>query len=338
MSNNLFKNVACFTDIHLGLKQNCRLHLSDCSNFIDWFIIEAKKRNSETCVFLGDWHHNRATVNVVTLTETIKQLQKLNDAFEKVYFITGNHDLYFRNNRSFNSVEMARSLPNFHLVDTPLTQGDVTILPWLVEDEFKKIPKIKSRYMFGHFEIPGFKMNAQVEMPDHGTLNKTFFKNQEYVFSGHFHKRQQRENIHYIGNPFGHTFSDAWDFERGAMFLEWGGKPEYLSWDGGPKYITTKVSKLVEYPEKYLLPNSFVKAAIDVDISYEEVTFLKEALVEQYKIRELKLINDNNEAEIEDTDVASTFETVDQIVLDSLKNIESDSFDVNTLMKIYNTL
>ena len=56
----LFKTAACFTDIHYGLKQNSRLHLEDCHRYIDWFIAEAKARDAETCIFLGDWHHHRA--------------------------------------------------------------------------------------------------------------------------------------------------------------------------------------------------------------------------------------------------------------------------------------
>ena len=72
----LFKTAACFTDIHYGLKQNSRLHLEDCHRYIDWFIAEAKARDAETCIFLGDWHHHRASVNVATMNATIKDLKK----------------------------------------------------------------------------------------------------------------------------------------------------------------------------------------------------------------------------------------------------------------------
>ena len=34
----LFKKVACFTDIHFGLKSNSTTHLNDCEEFVDWFI------------------------------------------------------------------------------------------------------------------------------------------------------------------------------------------------------------------------------------------------------------------------------------------------------------
>jgi DNA repair exonuclease SbcCD nuclease subunit len=59
MTNNLFKKAACFTDIHWGLKNNAKQHNEDCLDFVDWFIADAKERDCETCIFLGDWHHNR---------------------------------------------------------------------------------------------------------------------------------------------------------------------------------------------------------------------------------------------------------------------------------------
>ena len=49
-------------------------------------------------------------------------------------------------------------------------------MPWLINNEWRKVVTKKAKYMFGHFEIPGFKMNAKVEMPDHGGINKIRFK------------------------------------------------------------------------------------------------------------------------------------------------------------------
>ena len=40
-------------------------------------------------------------------------------------------------------------------------------------------------------------MNAMVQMPDHGELKAEHFEHQEYVFSGHFHKRQINGNVTY---------------------------------------------------------------------------------------------------------------------------------------------
>ena len=42
-----FKKVACFTDIHFGMKGNSRVHNDDCEAFVYWFIEQAKAHGCE---------------------------------------------------------------------------------------------------------------------------------------------------------------------------------------------------------------------------------------------------------------------------------------------------
>jgi len=192
--------------------------------------------------------------------------------------------------------------------------------------------------MFGHFELPGFKMNAMVDMPDHGGINKTSFKNQEYVFSGHFHKRQVQGRIHYIGNPFGHNYADVWDFERGAMFLEWDKEPEYVDYTGGPRFISINLGALLENPDLYLKSKTYLQVTLDVDITYEEACFLRETFMESYNIRELKLLRKDEDEHSVEYDGDINFQTVDQIVIEQLTNIDSENFDSIKLIEIYDKL
>tara|TARA_B100000900_G_C20583470_1_gene718544 strand:+ start:1127 stop:2146 length:1020 start_codon:yes stop_codon:yes gene_type:complete len=333
--SQLFTNAACFTDIHYGLKQNSRLHLNDCARFVDWFIAEAKARDCETCIFLGDWHHHRASINVATMNASINDLKKLSDAFEKVYFILGNHDLYYRDKRELNSIEYARDLPNFVMIDEHFLQDDVAIIPWLVGDEHKKLSKIQCKYMFGHFELPYFKMNAMVEMPDHGGIKAEDLSGPEYVFSGHFHKRQYKNNIHYMGNAFPHNYSDVGDVDRGAMFLTWGEEPIYVNWAECPKYKSFTLKELLDNHETLLDEYTYSRVKLDISISYEEANFIREKMAEQYNVRELQLIPIKEEEEAYEGGEIE-FESVDKIVITQLETIESNTIDRQKLIDIYN--
>ena len=335
----LFKKVACFTDIHFGLKSNSQVHNQDCEDFVDWFIESAQKEGAETCIFLGDWHHNRNSINLITLDTSLRCLEKLGAAFEQFFWFPGNHDLFYKDKRDVHSSMFGRHIPGVTVVDKVTTIDDVTLVPWLVGDEWKNISKVESKYMFGHFELPLFYMNAMVQMPDHGELQSTHFEHQEYVFSGHFHKRQSRGKIHYIGNAFPHNFADTWDDDRGMMVMDWGGVPTFQSWEDAPKFRTLKLSKLIDEKDTIMKSKMYLKVNLDIDISYEEANFIKETYVQEHDIREISLIQEKNNIETgTDDNPDIKFESVDQIVTEQLVNIDSDTIDKKKLLEIYRNL
>ena len=335
---NLFKKAMVYTDVHFGLRHNSKEHNQDCIEFLEWMAVTGAEREAETCIFMGDFHHHRNSVNSLTQNYMLEAMQIMNDNFEKTYFLVGNHDLFYRENRQITSSKFANLFPNITLIDTIVVSGNVALIPWLVEEEWKDIPDIKSKYIFGHLELPGFKMNASVEMPDHGALNSTHFEHQDLVFSGHFHKRQTKGKINYIGNPFGHNYGDVWDFERGAMYLEWDGDPEFIDYENGPRFININLSALLANPDIYLKPKTYLQVVLDIDITYEEATFLRETFVEQYDVREFKLVRGQEDDLEKEYSGDITMKTVDQIVIEQLTNIDSDSFDNAKLIEIYDRL
>jgi DNA repair exonuclease SbcCD nuclease subunit len=338
--SNLFHKAAVCTDIHFGLKSNSQTHNDDCLNFIKWFTAKAKEEGCETAFFLGDWHNNRASINIVTLNYSLRALEHLNDNFKAVYFIPGNHDLYYRDKRDIQSVEWARHLPNVHICNDWHIGGDVVIAPWLVGDDHKRIPKLNAKYMFGHFELPHFYMNAMVQMPDHGDVKREDFVGIERVFTGHFHKRQTHKNITYIGNCFPHNYADNHDDERGMMVLEWGAEPEYYAWPDQPRYRVYQLSDVLTNTDALLNPGMHVRVNLDVDISYEEATFIKETFVNTYNLREITLIPQKTVSEDINYDITGNimFESVDTIVTNQLTNIQSEQYNKNLLLDIYRNL
>jgi len=336
--SNLFKKVACFTDIHFGLKSNSSVHNQDCEDFVDWYIAKAKEEGCDTGIFMGDWHHNRNSLNITTMDYSLRALEKLGKAFDNFYFFPGNHDLYYKDKRDIHSVEFGKYIPGVTVVHEPTTIGDVTLCPWLVGDEWRSVGKKGGKYIFGHFELPSFFMNAMIQMPDHGEIQLDSFKGYELGFSGHFHKRQQQKNMIYIGNAFPHNYADAWDDDRGMMTLEWGGEPVYHSWPDQPTFRTVKLSQLIDEEDTIIKPKQHLRVTLDIDISYEEASFIKETFIKKHDIRELTLIAEKKDLEINTNIDIQTFESVDQIVSSQIVSIESDQFDKNVLLEIYNSL
>jgi hypothetical protein len=337
---NLFKKAAVFTDIHFGLKSNSFTHNEDCLKFVEWATGVAKEQGCDTCIMMGDWHNNRASISLVTLNYSIRALEAMSRGFDRVLVIPGNHDLYYRDKRDIQSLEWAKHLSNVEIVNDFFVENDVAIIPWLVGDEHKRLTKLGAKYCFGHFELPGYFMNAMVKMPDLGEINPDRdLVSFETVFSGHFHKRQSKGNVHYMGNAFPHNYADAGDDNRGMMVLEWGKDPVFHSWPDQPRYRVYLLSEVLKNTDVLLQPNMHCRVNLDIDITYEEANFLKEQFIPQYNLRELTLIP-NKDADLNEHQFQGQvkFESVDQIVSSQLESISSEQYNRNLLMEIYRNL
>ena len=339
MTETLFKKAACFTDIHFGNKSNSKQFNQDADRFVDWFINQAKENNCETCIFLGDWHHQRAAINVDTLSYSLDNLEKLSKNFDITYFLLGNHDLYYKETREVSSMAFARNIERIKIISEPTVINNVALIPWLVGEEWRTIRDIETDYTFGHFELPNFLMNAMVKMPDIAEIKQEDFNKQKQVFTGHFHHRQRSGNIQYLGSPFAQNYADTDDPERGMMVLEYSNSPQYINWTDGPTYKVIKFSELINNTDAVLKPDMHVRVMIDVEVTYEELNFIKEEFIKKYNLRELSIMQDPKTLQ-DDTNkgVEVKFDSVDTIVLNQLSSIESESFDKELLRKIYQDL
>ena len=122
------------------------------------------------------------------------------------------------------------------------------------------------------------------------------------------------------------------------MFLDWDKAPEYRIWPDAPKYRSINLSKLLEDPETVLEPNAYIRVKVDLDISYEEANFIKENFADNYQIRDLALVPKQKDEHSQEVEGEIIFESVDQIVTNQLGKIESDTFENNILIEIYNNL
>lgn len=336
---SLFKKAFYFTDIHFGRNSNSQQSLQDNLQFLEWAIDEAKTRGCDVCIFGGDWHDNRHSLHVSTLNSSLVGLQKLNESFENVYFIPGNHDLFYRDKRDVASIEFAKFLPNIKLFNEPTTVGDVTFLPWLVGDEHKRLKNLKSRYVFAHLEVPGFLMNAKVAMPDNAhAVQADAFGNQDLVFTGHFHMRQTQGNIVYTGNVMPFNFSDNWDDDRGIMILEWGKDPEFVAWPDQPSFRSMKLSEVLNNPTKYLKPKLTARITLDIEIDYEEATYLRDTYAQDYGLRKVELLHQQKQESAQEFAGDIVFQSVDQIVVDGLRSVSSTGYRPDVLIQIYQAL
>jgi hypothetical protein len=184
MSDNYFQKAVVFTDAHFGRSGDSIIANQDNLEFIRWMIDRARSWGAETCLFLGDFYHNRSAIGVSSLNAALTGLEMLSAAgFDRVTFLKGNHDLARRQTREISSLNFAKHLDKITLINEPIVLDGVALLPWLVEDELALLPHLKARYAFGHFETIGAMMNARVACTGgHNAVEADVFTKQEHTF------------------------------------------------------------------------------------------------------------------------------------------------------------
>lgn len=344
---------AFFTDIHWGKKSNSDVHNQDCTNFIDWFCEQVTSDPTIDYVgFLGDWNETRSALNISTLNYSYYGAKKLNNLGLPVFFVVGNHDLYHRHTREIHSVLPFHEFSNFTVIDQPVIidqiKGGALFSPYLFHEEYSKLAEyLTLPFWAGHFEFKGFVVTGHsVKMPtgpDHSN-----FRGPKHIISGHFHKRQEQDNIIYMGNAFPMDFGDAGDSERGMMVYDHNVQERtFINWPECPKYTKTTLSQLLD--ESVVLHDmSRVKVVIDVPITFEESTIIREQFTKQSALREFSMeesIDIQNALTKTESSVDETtnleklqLDTVDELVVQMLNDIESDHIDNALLIQQYNSL
>jgi DNA repair exonuclease SbcCD nuclease subunit len=210
--------IAIINDTHFGIRNDSPFFLDQSLDFFEKiFFPYLKENNIKNVIHLGDLLDRRKFVNFNTLSQVRKRFFKpLIDNGIKTHITIGNHDTYYKNTNSLNSINelFLNESDIVTIVETP-TAIDydglcIGIIPWVAKDNEKEcldfIKSCKCPIIGGHFEISGFHVMNGVVHPS--GLNKSIFERFELVLSGHFHLKQNNGNIHYLGTQYELNFGD----------------------------------------------------------------------------------------------------------------------------------
>lgn len=210
--------IAIINDTHFGVRNDSPFFLDQSLDFFEKvFFPYLEKHNIKNVIHLGDLLDRRKFVNFNTLSQVRKRFFKpLIDNQIKTYITIGNHDTYYKNTNSLNSInELFFNESNYVTIVEKPTAVDydglcIGIIPWVTRDNeadcLHFIRKCKCPIVGGHFEISGFQVMNGVVHPM--GLNKAIFDRFELVLSGHFHLKQNNGNIHYLGTQYELNFGD----------------------------------------------------------------------------------------------------------------------------------
>jgi len=262
--------IAIFTDYHLGVNANNLSKLDIALQYSKWFINECKKEKVTKVIFLGDWFHDRTSLNINTLNVSYEILKSIAEEF-KVFLILGNHDIFYKQNMSVHSLKAFSDIDNLNLISstTELIINDkyeTLLCPFHWE-----VPSKKYDILFGHFEMSGAKMASGLSSDKMEMSKLTQFS--KLSFSGHYHisKEYKFKNgkVITVGSTHEHDWGDYGN--KKYIYILDGNTLEYKKIENT---ITPKHKKLFWSNLDINLKQfkgHYIKIIIDTEYEYDKV-------------------------------------------------------------------
>lgn len=244
--------------------------------YLDFMDDYAKEHGIKKIFILGDLLNKANNVKSGMFIELFKRFKELKENGYKIYLLLGNHDIFsILGNRS-----LLETFEEYCTVISTTTQIEIdgikiNLVPYTKEQ--CDVPTYDADYLFTHLDIATFdlgngKISNNTEM---FSFKPELFAEYKKVFTGHYHRRQKKENIEYIGSPYQLSFGEAGDENKGFVVFDTETETqEFIRYPNAPKffeidYETLKEkldNEVVDEKVKKLLKNSFLKIKIDKKI------------------------------------------------------------------------
>lgn len=220
--------IAIINDLHFGVRGDSNIFLDHIKKFLDTtFFPYLEEHQIKDIVIPGDLVDRRKFINFNTLKRMREDfLQKLKPY--AVHLSVGNHDVSLKNTNEVNALTELLKTEDYYsckiyLEPTEVIIGEIKclMLPWINQQNYDKtlhmIKETDAKICFGHLELEGFEMHLGTFC--HEGLDPKLFDKFHSVFTGHFHHKSSRMNIHYTGAPYQMTWSD-YDDPRGFHIFD----------------------------------------------------------------------------------------------------------------------
>lgn len=215
-------------DTHCGIRNSSEIFLDNANSFYnDVLFPYMLEHNITQILHLGDVFDNRRFVNFKALHSFRHNfLAKLRTYGFHMDVFCGNHDTFWKSTNDLNSLKelLGHYMDEVRIINEPteVKYGDVTwgLVPWIAPDNEEQalefLRTTKATHIGGHFELNGFEVMKGVEM-QHG-METNFLERFDAVYSGHYHTKSSKNNIHYLGTQLEFFWNDAHDPKHFHIF------------------------------------------------------------------------------------------------------------------------
>lgn len=207
--------ICLLNDTHFGARGDSQIFLDYFMKFFDDVLFPYLDENQiTTIIHAGDLMDRRKFVNFNVLNQVrTRFIDRIKERNISIHCIVGNHDVYYRNTNMVNSIRELFS-DDLTLYEEPAVVNfeglDIALLPWVNKSNYEQslnfIKTASAPILIGHLELDGYEVMRGVGFQ--GGMSASLFQRYEKVLSGHFHCKQEKGNVSYLGTQYQITFAD----------------------------------------------------------------------------------------------------------------------------------
>ena len=316
------------SDFHVNYKGSSAIFVKIALDYVDYIEQYCLTNKIDHIFFLGDVFEKSSRIRHDSFVPLFKKLLSMKEKGLKFFCILGNHDIYSADNESI--VETFTPIVERVITDLEVINvggKEFTFLSYT--KDASKIP-VKGDVLLTHLAIADFEFDNAYHANETIALKSDLFKGFNQVFSGHFHKRQHKNNIWFVGSPYQLNIGEKGQEKGFGIYDTDTSDYKFFKYPNAPEFIIIKVEDF----NKIDVKNKFVYVEIEQKI--DNFIKLKYILFERGALDIVPLFKPpKQDIELGEIKIEKHFSSIPDITLEYLKNIKQEGIENVKLVRIF---
>lgn len=319
------------SDLHIHAHRNDVRRIEDGLDCLKWIYKTAEIAASKHVIIAGDFLHHRFSLPSYAYSKACDIVANAKEKNITTYFLLGNHDCYYEDNWTVNSLAPMRGMAE--IIDKPTTIhfGGVPVdfLPYTPKPSKYLNSFPPSDVLISHLAVAEALLNPRYDIKsveddskEKEIVEAAVFSKWKKVWLGHYHYGQKvSDNVEYLGSPMQLTFGEAGQEKHIVIF-------DFDTLD--TKYVVNEFSPrfhIVDSPsqiDSLSIANSYVQMRCSGEV---ESKFDMRRQLSKSGAREIEFIPTDQEIDEKQTNkvldtIAKTFNNKDELIEEYVKSME----------------
>jgi len=303
------------------------IYVDICLSYIESLMEYAIENDIKDIIIAGDIFDKSSKIKNEAFVPLFFKFMEMKELGFKLVFIIGNHDTYNLDNDSLVETFKPFGLVIKELETIEIDGRKISLLPYTKDES--EIPE-SGDILITHLSIADFTFDNNFHVNEKLGMPISTFKDWNLVFSGHFHRPQNKKNICFMGSPYQLNFGECGQQKGFVVFDTESDKWEREYYDEAPTYLKIKAKDFVEAD----VSNSFVQ--VEIEDKLDNYVKLKHLLYDKGAINVVPAFKDTtSNIEIGDDDIIFNSGIKEMMSEYIMSNVSEEKIDNKKLMELF---